>query len=190
MNYASTIRSLLLEESKPLANERVAELRDVQGVGNDCRFESDGYIFSEAKAAELRGFAFNILWAFEYNKLLVKYRNRLALIEMKRIKAPKCFKRYRFALRTSAPSNRDAELLALILAYDADDHYGVCGTFPRTTENAFTRKLRERPPLGQKLTDYDLFALENEEQSPEYSDVYNAEVRNRFAQSPLQKKYR
>lgn len=188
--YSSTIRSIVLEQSKNIANELVALFTDIELPRNHGNFSTDGHLFAEAQASELRGFAFNVLWAFEYNKLMTKYRNRLALIEMGRVKPPKCFKRYRYALRNSAPRDKDAELLALVLSMDADEHYSVCGTFPRTTENAFTRKLREQPPLGSALTEYDVFALEGVEQNPEYSSVHDTEIRNRFAQSPLQKKYR
>lgn len=204
--HSKLVHSLILDEAKKRANERIAKLQlktevEVKELNEEIVMEND-YDFSNTETEEsLLIQAFSIIHAFEYNKVRVDYEQQLLKIntvvkklnrkgetyEIRLKQPPKVFKRYRYSLLEATPQKlryeqlHDIEMLALILSKDAEEHYIVCGTYPRTTENKFIREMRKRPKFGTKLTLSDEYHFEQLERTAR-ENLYSVEKLQRDAE--------
>lgn len=184
------LRSLLLEQSSAIANERVSAFTDVATerivvkdsfylprIENGTKLGnwqyrgystvlSEAHEFAESDAETLRTFAHQVLWAFEYNKLIIKYRKLLRLIWAKKVEPPKLFFSYRFSFKSQGKVTEETNLVCLILALDEKEHNSVCGTFTRVLENAFIKQARKQNTLfARKLTLSDDYHLERQDRA-------------------------
>jgi hypothetical protein len=190
-NATALVRDLIVEEAEQSANKILKAFinqssrnelfkshtvrEDVPFIGTieyerNVVYSEFSYNFTDAESVKLRDAAFEVLCAFEFTKLQSAYNRKFRSMMRNPDSAPAVYKRYARALRDHQNEMGDWKLLAFILSSNADEHYDVCGTFPRTTETAFIKQMRAGS-FGVKLTASDELHVENVERVA-YENLY------------------